>query len=232
MYTAIFIICLISSGLSLFYSRVGNHKPTKRIRHITDVIGVILFFAGVSAGYLSYMASVDTEKQITEIKTPRLMKTETQRMITSKIEMYSGQKYDMKVFGDVDSLELATSIQSALKEAGWIYTNVYPKHETRRYAETGDAGVFLVSGKGESKRTAESRAALRAVLEEIKLYDDLSLMTPVSCVEVTGPVQKGAKITSVPCSKTQARITGIDMDIKDALIPNDTLVIHVGKQRL
>ena len=40
-------------------------------------------------------------------------------MLVAKLKPYAGQKYDMKVFRDQDSLELAPAIQAILEEAGW-----------------------------------------------------------------------------------------------------------------
>ena len=95
------------------------------------------------------------QAQITEIRTPRRMEPETKRMLVARLKPYAGQKYDMQVFRDQDSLELAPVIQAILEEAGWMYTNVYPRHATR-YAETRDEGVFIISGKVETKRTSEA----------------------------------------------------------------------------
>ena len=174
MYTTILLICLVSAGLSLMSSRIGRRKPTKRGRRITDVLAVILFLAAITSGWLGYRASIETEDQasdtiervdraevqITEIRTPRRMEPETKRMLAARLKPYSEQKYDMKVFRDQDSLELAAAIQTILEEAGWVYTNVYPKHATRHYAETRDDGVFIISGNVETRRTSEARIAL------------------------------------------------------------------------
>ena len=125
MYTAILLICLVSAGLSLTSSRIGRRKPTKRGRRITDVLAVILFFAAITTGWLGYRASIETEDQasdtiervdraelqITEIRTPRHMEPETKRILAASLKPFAGQKYDMKVFRDQDSLELATAIQ-------------------------------------------------------------------------------------------------------------------------
>ena len=246
MYTTILIICLVSAGLSLISSRVSRRKPTKRGQRITDVIAVILCFAAITSGWLGYWANIETEgqasatiervdradAQITEIRTPRRMKPETKRMLAARLKPYAGQKYDMKVFRDQDSLELATAILAILEEAGWVYTNVYPKHATRRYAETRDDGVWLISGTEETRRTSEARMALHRALNDVGLYDDSTALTPKYCVEVTGPIKKGTKITRIPCSESPIQSIEADFTIRDDVIPKDTLVLHVGKERL
>ena len=181
MYTTILFICLVSAGLSLISSRIGRRKPTKSGKRITDVLAVVLFFTAITSGWLGYRASIGTEDQasqtiervdraeaqITEIRTPRRMEPEAKRLLAARLKPYAGQKYDMKVFGDQDSLELATAIQAILEEAGWLYTNVYPKHAKRRYAETRDEGVWLISGTVETRRTSEGRMALHGALNEV-----------------------------------------------------------------
>ena len=246
MYTTILIICLVSAGLSLISSRVGRRKPTKRGQRLTDVLAVILFFAAITSGWLGYRANIETEDQasetiervdraeaqITEIRTPRRMEPETKRMLAARLKPYAGQKYDMKVFRDQDSLELATVIQTILEEAGWVYTNVYLKHATRRYADTRDDGVFIISGKVETRRASEARIALHGALIEAGLYDDSSAFNPVSCTKSTGPIQEGTKLTRIPCSESSTQIIKIDFTLHDDVIPEDALVLHVGKERL
>ena len=172
------------------------------------------------------------EAQITEIRTPRRMEPETKRMLAARLKPYAGQKYDMKVFRDQDSLELAPAIQAILEEAGWVYTNVYPKHATRRYADTRDDGVLIISGKVETRRTSEARIALHGALIEAGLYDDSSAFNPVNCAKSTGPIQEGTKITLIPCSESSIQIIEMDFTVLDDVIPEDTLVLHVGKERL
>ena len=246
MYTAILIFCLISAGVSLIYSRVGRSKPTKIRQCITDVLAVILFVVAITAAWLGYWASIESEDkasetiervdraeaQITEIRTPRRMEPETKRTLAARLKPYAGQKYDIKVFRDQDSLELATAIQTALKEAGWVHTNVYPTHATRRYAETRDGGVFIISGTVETRRASEARAALHDALIEAGLYDDSNAFNPVSCAKITGPIQKGAKVTRIPCSESVIQSIEIDFIIRDEVIPDDALVLHIGKERL
>ena len=201
---------------------------------------------------LGYWASIETEEQlqlahdqafeaseqadraqaqITEIRTPRRMEPETKRMLVARLKPYAGQKYDMQVFRDQDSRELAPAIQAILEEAGWVYTNVYPRHATR-YAETRDEGVFIISGKVETKRTSEARMALHGALIEAGLYNDSNALIPVNCVESTGPIQVGTKITRIPCSESSIQSMRVKFTVHDDVIPEDTLVLHVGKERL
>ena len=159
------------------------------------------------------------------------MEPETKRMLVARLKPYGGQKYDMQVFRDQDSLELAPAILAILEEAGWAYTNVYPRHATR-YAETRDEGVFIISGKVETKRTSEARRALHGALIEAGLYNDSNALIPVNCVESTGPIQVGTKLTRIPCSESSVQLTKVVYTLHDAVIPEDTLVLHVGKERL
>ena len=245
MSTTILIICLVSAGLSLISFRVGRRKPTKRGQLITDVLAVFLFVAAITLGWLSYRASMETEDQasetiervdraatqITEIRTPRRMKPEIKRMLVVRLKPYAGQKYDMKVFRDHDSLELARAIQAILEEAGWVYTNVYPRHAAR-YVETRNDGVWLISGKIETSRTSEARMALHGALNEAGLYDDSTALTPKYCVESTGPIQEGTKLTPIPCSESPVQSIELVFTLHDDVIPEDTLVLHLGKERL
>ena len=112
-----------------------------------------------------------------------------------------------------------------------MYTNVYPRHATR-YAETRDHGVWLISGKVETPRTSEARTALHGALNEAGLYDDSTAFTPVNCSESTEPPQEGTKLTRIPCSESSIRSIEIDFTVHDDVIPEDTLILHVGKARL
>ena len=159
------------------------------------------------------------------------MELETKRTLVAMLKTYAGQKYDMRVFRDHDSLELAQAIQAVLEEAGWVYTTVYPRYATH-YAETRDDGVWLISGNVEMRRTSEARMALRGALTEADLYDDSTALTPKNCVEGTEPIQEGTKVTPISCSESSIQITGIDFTLHDDVIPEDTLVLHVGKERL
>ena len=204
----------------------------------------ILGLALLSA-VLGYLASIETEEklelvhtkvdrtqeQITEIRTPRRMEPENKRMLVERLKPYAGQKYDMKVFRDQDSLELAPAIQAILEEAGWVYTNVYPRDATS-YAGTSEEGVFIISGKEETKRTSEARMTLHDALIEVGLYNDSTAFTPVNCVEISGPIQVGTKITPIPCSESSIQSMEIFFTVRDDVIPEDTLVLHVGKERL
>ena len=252
MSLAMFIISVVSGALSFMSFLLGRRKPTKRGQRISYVTAVILCFAAISSGALSYWASIEVEDQlqltrdqaseasvqaaraqaqITEIRTPRRMEPETNRMLAERLKPYAGQKYDMKVFRDQDSLELATAIEAIMEEAGWVYTNVYPKHATRRYAETRDDGVWLISGKEETRRTFEARMALQRALNEVGLYDDSTALTPKYCVENTGPIQEGTKLTPIPCSESSVESIRVFFTIREDVIPRDTLILHVGKQR-
>ena len=112
-----------------------------------------------------------------------------------------------------------------------MYTNVYPRYE-RRDAETREDGVWIIAGKVETRRTSEARIALRGALIEAGLYDDSSVLNPVNCAKSTGLIQEGTKITLIPCSESSIQIIGIDFTVRDDVIPEDTLVLHVGKERL
>ena len=254
--TAMFIISVVTVTVSLISYLVGRRKPTKRWQRISYVISYviafILFLAGITLAELGRLASIETEDQlqlirdqaseaivqadraqaqITEIRMPRRMEPETKRMLAARLKPYAGQKFDMKVFRDQDSLELATAIQAILEEAGWVYTNVYPRYATV-YAETRDDGVWLISGKVETRRTSEARMALHGALNEAGLYDDSTALTPEYCVEIIGPIQEGTKLTRIPCSESAVQSIEIDFTLHDDVIPEDTLVLHVGKERL
>lgn len=242
---ALLIISVVSGALFLISFLVGRRKLTKRWNRISYVTAVISCLAVITSGVLSYWTSVETkdqlqltrdqvnesQAQIIEIKTPRLMKPETRSMLIAKVQPYAGQKYDMKIFRDQDSLELASAIQSILEEAGWLYTKVYPKYATN-YAETRDDGLFIISGKVETRRTSEARMALHGALNEAGLYDDSTVLTPISCVESTVPIQEGSKLTTIPCSESPIQSIELDITVHDDVIPEDTLALHIGKKRL
>ena len=221
MSMAILIIGLVVCGLSFLSFRFNDSKP----------IAYILLFLGIVLVALGYLASVETQDQLTEIRTPRRMEPETKCMLAAMLKPYAGQKFDMQVFRDQDSLELAKAIQDIMEEAGWVYTNVYPKSATD-YAETREHGMWLISGKVETTMTSEARRALHSALNEAGLYDDSTVFTPVNCAESTGPPQVGTKVTPIPCSELPIQITGIDFTVHDDVIPEDTLVLHIGKARL
>ena len=246
MYTTILIIGLVSAAASLISFLVGRLMPAKRGQRIIDILAVVVFIVATTLVAMGYRASIESEdqasetiervdraeEQITEIRTPRRLEPETKRMLAARLKPYAGQRYDMKVFRDQDSLELATAIQAILEGAGWVYTNMYPKHATRRYAETRDDGVFLISGKVETRRTSEARIALHGALIKAGLYDDSNAFEPVSCSKVTGAIQKGTKVTPIPCSESPIQSIEVDFTIHDEVIPEDTLVLHIGKEQL
>ena len=247
MSMALFIICLVSGGLSFISFLFNRRRPTEMRRRIIYIISVTLLFTAIISGGLSYWASVEateelqltraqvdsTQEQITEIRTPRRMEPRTKRILVTKLKPYAGQKYDMQVFRDQDSLELADVIEAILEEAGWVYTNVYPKQHAKRHAETRDQGVFIVSGRVETTRTTEVRKALHDALTEAGLYNDSSAFIPLHCSGGSGGLpQVGDKISPIPCSESSGRITGIDFRFVDPVIPEDTLVLHLGEERL
>ena len=152
-------------------------------------LAVISLVGVFTCGVLVYKSSIEAEEQlqlihaqadsaqaqIIEIRTPRRMEPETKIIFAARIVPYTGQKYDMKVFRDQDSLELASVIQSLL---------------------------FLISDRVETERTYEARVALQDALIEAGLYDDSSAFTSISCVEVIEPIQVGTQITPIPCSES------------------------------
>ena len=75
-------------------------------------------------------------------------------------------------------------------------------------------------------------SALQGALTEADLYDDSTVIRPIDCVEVTGPIEQGTNFTRTPCSETGFQVTGLDFTVHDSVIREDTLVLHVGKQRL
>ena len=252
MSMAMLIICLVSSVLSFVSFLFTRRKLTPRGKRITYALAVTLCFAAIASGWLGYRTSLETEvqlhlahdqaseaivqadrvqAQVTEIRTPRRMETETRRMLAARLKPYAGQKYDMKVFRDQDSLDLATAIQATFEEAGWVNTNVYPRQATG-YAETRDDGVWLMSGKAETRRTSEARVALHGALNEAGLYDDSTAFAPKYCVEIAGPIEEGANLTPIPCSESSVQSIDLVFTIHDDVIPEDTLVLHVGKKRL
>ena len=252
MSLVMLIIAVVSGVSALISFLVSRRKQTKREQRISYVIAVILCIAAIASGALSYWTSIEIEdqlqltrdraseasvqadraqEQITEIRTPRRMEPEIKRMLVVRLKPYAGQKYDMKVFRDHDSLELARVIQAILEEAGWVHTNVYPRHAAR-YAETRDDGVWLISGEVETRRTSDARIALHGALNEAGLYDGSTALTPMYCVETTGPIQEGTKLTPIPCSESSVQSIDVLFTLHDEVIPEDTLVLHVGKERL
>ena len=244
MSLALFIISLVLAILGFGSQRFRIKLPKWKY----TILGFVLLSA-----VLGYAASIEGENQqqlvhdkaieaivqadrthaeITEIRTPRRMEPETKRMLVARLKPYAGQKCDMKVFGNQDSLELAQAIQTILEEADWVYTNVYPKHSTRRYAETRDDDVWLMLGKEETKGASEAKMALHRALNEIGLYDDSPALTPKYCVESAGPIQEGTKLTPIPCSESPIQSIEAVFTIRDDVIPEDALVLHVGKERL
>ena len=249
----VLLVIGVASGIVVFISFLLERRKQTRIgQRIVYGLALISLMGVLGSATLSYWGNIETERQlelaqekataarrqadkahaqIAEIRTPRRMPPETKSMLFAKLKRYAGQKYDMKVFRDHDSLELAATLQTIFEEAGWVYTNVYPRHATR-YAETDEDGVWVESGKVQTKRTSEAMTALERALKEAGLYDDSSVVRPTDCVEATGPSEQGTKLTRIPCSETGIQITGLDFTVHDSVIREDTLVLHVGRQRL
>ena len=252
MSMALLIICLVSGTASFISFLFDRRKHTKIAQRITHVLAVISLVAAISSGALSYWASIETERnlqlaqaeaaaarvqidkahaQITEIRTPRRMAPETKRRLVAQLKPYAGQKYDMKVFRDRDSLELARALQTSFEKAGWVYTDVYPRYGTH-YAETHDDGVWVISAEVQTRRSSKARSALHGSLKEAGLYDDSNVVSPKHCAKATGPIEKGTKITRIPCAESPVKIIKLYFIVVDNVIPEDTLVLHVGRQRL
>ena len=254
MFTVTLIISLVAGGVAFISFLINLRTPTKMRKRIIYGLAVISLLAAIASGVLSYRAGVETDEQlklahgqaleaseqadraqeqITEIRMPRRMEPETKRMLVTRLKPYAGQKYDMQVFRDEDSLELASTIQGILKKAGWVETNVCPKQHAARYAETGGNGLFIVSGTVRTTRTSEVGKALRGALTEAGLYNDSSEIVPVKCVEIPSALpQVGDKATPIPCSDSPIQSMEIFFTNHDDVIPEDTLVIHVGEKRL
>ena len=225
-------IIIVLGILSFISGFVGLRKPTKTGRRVLLLISGTMAIAAITSGILGHLASIKTDDQLSEIRTPRRMEPETKRMFAAKMDLYAGQKFDMQVFRDHDSLELALDIQGILEEAGWVRTKVYPTRPRERYAETSEAGVQLVLGEVAERRTTAAKIALQSVLNEAGLYDDSTAFTPVSCVEVDDLPQVGSKVTPIPCSESFVKsIEIVEFTIHDKVIPDDTLVIRIGEYR-
>ena len=103
-------------------------------------------------------------------------------MLIQLLKPYARQKYDMKVFRDQDSLELARALESIFEEAGWIHTRVFLTYKTD-YAETGHAGVWVETAKDYVTEQSDAKSALHVGLEKSGLYNDSSVVRPIGCVE-------------------------------------------------
>ena len=111
MSMVMLIICLVSGVLSFISFLFNRRKPTKKRRRITYVLSVILLFAAITSGALSYWLSLETEEQlqlahtqaseaseqanraqaqITKIRTPRRMEPENQAHVSRKTEAVCG----------------------------------------------------------------------------------------------------------------------------------------------
>ena len=67
MSMVMLIICLVSGGLSFISFLFNRRKPTKKRRRITYVLSVILLFAAITSGALSYWLSLETERNLFEV---------------------------------------------------------------------------------------------------------------------------------------------------------------------
>ena len=251
MSLALLIISLVLAVSPFMSFLLDRGKPTRMGRRIAWALAAISLVGAITLEVLDYRSGIESEERlhlvsdqaseadekadraqadITEIRTPRRLEPNTERVLVAKLEPYAGQKYDLQVFRDHDSLELAPVIQRILEEAGWVYTNVYPKQA--RYAETREEGLFVVADTEPTGTTRAGRKALRDALIEAGLYNDSSAFIPVACVETTEPPQVGTKVTEIPCSESQLQITEIVFEFVAEVIPADTLVLVIGKQRL
>ena len=61
MSLAMLIISVVSGVSSLISFLVSRRKPTKRGQRISHVIAVILCFAAITSGALSYWTSIEIE---------------------------------------------------------------------------------------------------------------------------------------------------------------------------
>ena len=86
--------------------------------------------------------------------------------------------------------------------------------------------------KVETGRTSEARMALHGALIEAGLYDDSNAVDPKYCAKITGPIQEGTKVTPIPCSDSSIQSIEIVFTVPDDVIPEDTLVLRVGRERL
>lgn len=251
MAIAILISGLIAGGAGLAALVVNQRKGSKTTQCTVYALSVTAVAAGTIGSGLGYRATTQaeeqlwavgqeaaenrargerTEAQISEIRTPRRMDEETMKAFVEQLKPHRGQKYDMQVFRDEDSLELGRSMHAMLDEAGWVDTNVYPRDRTG-FAETEEAGVWVMPGKVEGQRTAQARMVLDHALKETGLYDVRSALKPQYCVESAGEPKVGTEITRRPCSEIEIEIVEIEITMYDEVIPEDTLVLHVGKHR-
>ena len=148
MFLVLLIISLVLAVSPFISFLLDRGKPTKMVRGMTWTLATISLIGAITLGVSDYRSGIKNEERldrvsdqaseadekadraqadITEIRTPRRLEPNTERVLVAKLDPYAGQKYDLQVFRDHDSLELAPVIQGILEEAGWVYTNVYPK---------------------------------------------------------------------------------------------------------
>ena len=252
MATAGLIISLISVAGAFISFELGRRSQTKTRQRVAYVLAVTLLVTGASSAWMSYRSSIDTEMKlelsheeaaaatakanaaqarIDEFRTPRRLEPETKATLAAKLKPYAGQKYDLKVFRDQDSLELANALATVLKEAGWVHTEVYLTYKTN-YAETDREGVYVISPNEPTNSTSKARAALRRALQDGNLHDDSATIRPVACVEGTGATPETLKLKVIPCSESPIRTVEIGSTAIDDILPRDTLALHIGKHRL
>lgn len=92
--------------------------------------------------------------------------------------------------------------------------------------------MWLVSGNAETARTTEARTALHGALDAAGLYDDSTALAARYCVESKGPIEVGTELTRIPCSESSIQSIEVVFTVQDGVIPEDALVLHVGKERL
>ena len=218
--------------LTILFSIVGIRNPSKRAfaYAVAVVSGIVTIISGTS----SYQESKEINEiydQIAGVETPRIMKPGIKRMLVVRLDQFAGQEYDMQVFRDKESLQIADDLRAILEEAGWVHTKVYPILQETGYAAAHEdvGGMWIMSSTAETESTSDAREALRSSLDEAGLYDDSAHFIPVSCGETTEPVQEGAKFNHVPCSESPIESLEISFTIRDEGIPEDTLVLHIGK---
>lgn len=224
--TLLVVVSVAGGVFTIISAIVGRLTHDKKRRaYLFSVLGGLVTIA---AAVMAHIESNDLQAQITESLTPRRMEPLIKSMLVLRLRHFAGQKYDMKAFRDEDSLQLADDLRIILEEAGWVYKKVYPINTGARYAHTDGHGVSLISGKDETESTSRARAALRRSLEEAGLHDDSAALEPLHCVEMN---EEKTKVTPIPCDESSVEITGILFDQYDEVIPDDTLVLHVGKNR-
>ena len=238
MATALFIVGVALAFLGFASQRVGIRSSTWKY----TILGLALL--SVVLGYFSTIdfdarlqqnqtETAEVQAQVNEIKRTRHMEPDEIDVLVAKVKPYAGQKFDMVVFRDQDSLNLARLIRFALQEAGWVREEVYPRHG-EDYAYTHYDGVWFMDNSKENK-TDQARRALQSALTDAGLYtgpDQDSHFQHIGCIELTGPLQPSASFTKIPCSESRVSIGEIGFDVHGNSIPEDVLVVYLGEKRL